>query len=87
MKEVADAIVASLGRGRVEVTPDAKAPHEAHLLTLDCTKAKFSLGIAPRLTFEETIAMTGQWYGAWSRQEDMKKITRDQIALFQAKAS
>lgn len=87
VKEVADAIVASLGRGRVEVTPDAKAPHEAHLLTLDCTKAKFSLGIAPRLTFEETIAMTGQWYGAWSRQEDMKKITRDQIALFQAKAS
>jgi CDP-glucose 4,6-dehydratase len=86
VKEVADAIVAALGRGRVDVAPDAAAPHEAHLLTLDCTKAKSRLGIAPRLSFDETIAMTGQWYGAWARKEDMKRVTRDQIALFRAKA-
>lgn len=86
VKDVADAIVAALGRGRVGVAQDAKAPHEANLLTLDCTKAKSHLGIVPRLTFEETIAMTGQWYGAWSRKEDMQAVTRDQIAMFQAKA-
>lgn len=87
VKELADAIVAALGQGKVEVAPDTKAPHEAHLLTLDCTKARSRLGIAPRLSFEQTIAMTGQWYGAWLRKEDMKKVTRDQISLFQNRAS
>ena len=81
---VAEAMVAALGRGRIEVTPDAAAPHEAKLLTLDCSKARARLGWVPRLEFARTVAMTADWYGAWSRGADMVALTRAQIAEFAA---
>lgn len=54
--EVAQAVVAALGRGRIELAPEAAAPHEATLLTLDCAKARARLGWAPRLDFAATVA-------------------------------
>jgi CDP-glucose 4,6-dehydratase len=85
--QVAEALVSSLGRGRIEVTPDAGAPHEAHLLTLDCAKARARLGWKPRLDFAATIAMTASWYSAWARGEDMVSLTRAQIAAFEEAAT
>jgi CDP-glucose 4,6-dehydratase len=82
VRAVADAMVAALGRGRVVVEPDAHAPHEAHLLTLDCAKARAKLGWRPRLDFDATIAMTASWYSAWARGDDMIEVTRAQIASF-----
>jgi CDP-glucose 4,6-dehydratase len=84
--EVAEALVAALGRGRIELTPQAHAPHEAHLLTLDCAKARSRLGWKPRLDFAATIAMTASWYSAWARGEDMVSLTRTQIAAFKEAA-
>jgi CDP-glucose 4,6-dehydratase len=83
VSQVAEALVAALGRGRIEVTPDAAAPHEAHLLTLDCAKARARLNWKPRLDFAATIAMTASWYSAWARGEDMISQTRAQIAAFE----
>ncbi|MGO9392014.1 CDP-glucose 4,6-dehydratase [Rhodoblastus sp.] len=83
---VAEALVAALGRGRIEATPEADAPHEAHLLTLDCAKVRARLGWKPRLDFAATIAMTASWYSAWARGEDMVSLTRAQIAAFEAAA-
>jgi CDP-glucose 4,6-dehydratase len=82
VSEVADALVAALGRGRVEFTPQPGAPHEAHLLTLDCAKARARLGWRPRLDFAATIELTATWYSAWARGEDMVSLTRAQIAAF-----
>jgi CDP-glucose 4,6-dehydratase len=82
VRVVADAMVAALGRGRVVVEPDSNAPHEAHLLTLDCAKARAKLGWRPRLDFAATIAMTASWYSAWARGEAMAAVTRAQIASF-----
>ena len=82
VRAVAQAVVAALGRGQLEITPDVNAPHEAHLLTLDCTKAHERLGWRPRLSFEETIAMTADWYSAWARGEDMAALTIAQITAF-----
>ena len=79
---VAEALVAALGCGRIELTPKAGAPHEAHLLTLDCAKARARLGWKPRLDFAATIAMTASWYSAWARGEDMVSLTRAQIDAF-----
>ncbi|WBW96650.1 CDP-glucose 4,6-dehydratase [Oceanirhabdus sp. W0125-5] len=39
-----------------------EAPYEANLLSLDCTKAKTYLGWKPRLTIEEAIGYTVDWY-------------------------
>ena len=77
---VAEAMVAALGRGRILLAPDAMAPHEAKLLVLDCSKARARLGWTQRLDFKRTVAMTADWYGAWSRGEDLETLTRAQIA-------
>jgi len=37
-------------------------PHEAKLLMLDISKAKFQLGWEPRLNIEQTVALTIDWY-------------------------
>jgi CDP-glucose 4,6-dehydratase len=82
VREVAEALVVALGRGRIELTPEANAPHEAHLLTLDCAKARARLGWRPRLDFDATIGLTAAWYSAWARGEAMAPVTRAQIAAF-----
>jgi CDP-glucose 4,6-dehydratase len=78
--EVAQYMVEALCRGRIEIAEDPGAPHEATLLTLDCAKARLRLGWTPHLDFTTTVAMTADWYAAWSRGEDMVAMTRMQIA-------
>lgn len=41
---------------------EAKAPHEAKLLMLDSTKAKTELCWQPRLSAEEAVRWTAEWY-------------------------
>lgn len=84
VREVAEAVVAALGRGRIELAPDPGAPHEAHLLALDCAKARAVLGWRPKLDFSATVEMTAAWYGAWAHGEDMQAVTRAQIARMAA---
>jgi CDP-glucose 4,6-dehydratase len=82
--ELAAAVVAALGRGRIELAAEAGAPHEAHLLALDCSKASAVLGWRPKLDFATSVEMTASWYGAWARGEEMAAITRAQIARMAA---
>jgi CDP-glucose 4,6-dehydratase len=82
VREVADALLAALGRGRIEVTSEMKSPHEAHRLTLDCAKARTLLGWRPRLGFAATVAMTTDWYAAWARGEEMLAVTHRQLLAF-----
>ena len=84
--QVAEAMLKALGRGRIELAEDAAAPHEATLLTLDCAKARARLGWIPRFDFATTVAMTADWYGAWSSGEDVVALTRAQIAMIMADA-
>lgn len=83
--DVARAVLAGLGTGRIEIDPDAADLHEAHLLRLDVTKARVQLGWQPRLDFDTTVAMTADWYGAWHRGEDARALCLDQIARFEAR--
>ena len=84
VQEVAEALLTLLGTGRIVIEPDAKAVHEANVLTLDCAKARARLGWRPRLDFGQTFRMTADWYAAWHRGEDMAAATRRQIAGFTA---
>jgi CDP-glucose 4,6-dehydratase len=83
VREVAQALVSALGFGRIELTHEENAPHEAKLLMLDCAKARTRLNWHPRLDFAATIAMTANWYASWSRGEDMIALTRAQIGAFE----
>lgn len=78
--EVAEALVNALGHGRIEMSPEAGGPHEARLLTLDCSKARERLGWRPLLGFDETVCMTADWYRAWFRGEDIFALSRSQIS-------
>jgi CDP-glucose 4,6-dehydratase len=77
---VAQALVDALGQGRIEVKPDNGTLHEAGLLTLDTAKARSRLGWRQQFDFDQTIAMTAQWYAAWARGEDVVALTRQHIA-------
>jgi CDP-glucose 4,6-dehydratase len=80
--DVASAIVEALGRGRIEVTASVGAPHEAHLLALDCAKARAELGWLPHIDFAAAVALTASWYSAWAKGADMVSVTRKQIGEF-----
>lgn len=80
--DVASAMAAALGKGLVVSKPVSDGPHEANLLTLDCTKARIRLGWQPRLGFESCVRWTADWYAAWDQRQDMTEFTRAQIGEF-----
>lgn len=56
--------------------------HEAKLLKLDITKAVEKLNWKPKLSFEETVRKTVDWYRAESKGEDMASFTMQQISEY-----
>jgi CDP-glucose 4,6-dehydratase len=56
-------------------------PHEANLLSLDCTKAKLLLSWKPKLKIEEAINYTVEWYKCFENS-DMYKFNVDQICNY-----
>ena len=81
--EVAGAIVAALGHGRIVTDPAAATLHEAKLLRLDCTKARLGLGWEPVLDFAGTVRLTAGWYAGWASGRDAPALCRDQIATYE----
>jgi len=59
------------------------SPHEAHLLRLDCSKARALLDWAPRLAATEAVAWTVDWYRTHARGDDVRALTLAQIERFQ----
>ena len=77
--EVAGALVAALGRGRIVVESDLAAAHEARVLRLDTAKARARLGWTPMLGFHDAIATTARWYSGWHGGVDALALTMRQI--------
>lgn len=59
--------------------------HESKLLSLNITKAKKELGWKPRLSFEETVKLTSDWYKAFLDNKNLESITHDQIKFYLSK--
>ncbi|MCS6765362.1 MAG: CDP-glucose 4,6-dehydratase [Candidatus Protistobacter heckmanni] len=79
VEDVARAIVASLGRGSIQVEQPAHAQHEAQLLQLNCDKAHQQLGWSPRWPVDKTLDATAHWYAAYLGGKDVEEVTRAQI--------
>ena len=47
---------------------DPDALHEARLLMLDISKAKFLLGWEPRMDINRTVALTVDWYKRYRKE-------------------
>lgn len=57
-------------------------PYEAKYLRLDSAKAHARLEWWPRMTLEEALVLTTEWYAAYSEGEDLGEFTRDQIRRY-----
>jgi CDP-glucose 4,6-dehydratase len=80
--EVAEGMVARLGRGRIVHTGDAGAPHEAKILRLDAGLAARRLGWRPVLGFGDALTLTADWYADWSAGRPAAAITAAQIEAY-----
>jgi CDP-glucose 4,6-dehydratase len=67
------------GEGRAWATPDGPQPHEAALLTLDCSKARAELGWRPAMDLDRTLASITEWHRGHDAGGDARSITLGQI--------
>ena len=65
------------------VKRDDSHKHEAGLLKLDINKTSHHLGWKPRISFEDTLALTFDWYkNYYEKGEDVVEFTNKQINTF-----
>ena len=76
--EVAEAIVKAYGKGALQDLSDPAAVHEARLLMLDISKARYRLGWKPRLNLAQTVELTVDWYKRY-RTADVYGLCVEQI--------
>lgn len=82
--EVASKVVRNYGTGTLRDLSDPNALHEAKLLMLDISKAKFRLGWEPRMDIDQTVALTVDWYSRY-RTEDAYALCVRQIQEYTSK--
>lgn len=82
VREVVDLAVSCWPGAQVDYKPPVGAPHEAHFLKLDCTKAHHRLPWQPRWRLAEAVARTAQWYRACAEQRDMRAFSLEQLAAY-----
>lgn len=56
--------------------------HEPEMLSLNINKAKKELKWQPKLTFDDTIKLTADWYSDYLNNKDLKLTTLNQIEFY-----
>jgi CDP-glucose 4,6-dehydratase len=79
VEQIADRLVRLWGENAQRKADSGQHPHEAALLTLDCTKAVDRLGWRPRIDLDQGLRLTVNWYKAFYRGMDMRKTSLAQI--------
>ncbi len=79
--DIATSLVSNYGQGNLQDSSEPNALHETDLLMLDISKAKYNLKWNPKLTLEETIKMTADWYKRYEN-EDVYDLCVKQLLNF-----
>lgn len=79
--DVATKVIENYGKGELRDLSDPNALHEAKLLMLDISKAKFLLGWEPRMNINQCIALTVDWYKAY-KETNVYTLCIKQIQQF-----
>ncbi len=79
--DVASLVVSNYGKGKLKDVSAEDAPHEAKILMLDISKAIFRLGWKPRLSLQEAVQFTVNWYKRY-KEEDVYNICAEQIRAY-----
>lgn len=74
--DIATKVVNNYGKGELRDLSDPNALHEANLLMLDISKAKFKLGWEPRMDINQCIALVVDWYKRYQHEEVYKLCTK-----------
>jgi CDP-glucose 4,6-dehydratase len=70
-----------------DISGQKEQPHEAELLKLDSSLAARVLGVRPRLSLDECMQMTAEWYASWhggASGHELAGLTRGQIEFFRS---
>ncbi|GHT46518.1 CDP-glucose 4,6-dehydratase [Bacteroidia bacterium] len=78
---VATKVIANYGSGELQDLSDPDALHEANLLMLDISKAKFELGWEPRMDIEQCVGLTVDWYKRY-KATDVYDLCVEQIEKY-----
>ena len=79
--EVASKLIANYGKGELKDMSDPNAVHEANLLMLDISKAKFKLGWEPRMNIDECAGLVSDWYKRY-QTEDVYNLCISEINTY-----
>jgi CDP-glucose 4,6-dehydratase len=80
---IVDRMLSAWGRGGWHLA-DAPQLHEAHLLRLDCSKARAELGWRPAWRLETTLEKIVEWHQAVAGGDDALAISMGQLSEFRA---
>lgn len=72
------------GEGNINISQNANAPHEAHLLRLDISKATGELKWSPKMRAEEAIQRTVQWYKAFYKGSSVRNLVEEDLKYYQS---
>ena len=79
--EVASKLIANYCKGELKDMSDPNAVHEANLLMLDISKAKFKLGWEPRMNIDQCATLIADWYKRY-KSEDVYNLCVEEIEKF-----
>lgn len=80
--DVATDVIREYGSGELKDLSDPNALHEAKLLMLDISKAKFLLGWEPRMNIHQCIALTVDWYKRYNEVSSVYSLCTEQIEKY-----
>lgn len=80
--EVARQVIESYGSGELKDISNSNALHEAKLLMLDISKAKFRLGWEPRMNISQCVELTVDWYRNYRSVKNIYKLCLEEIQKY-----
>lgn len=85
VKDVIDSFYKELGLNKNYKIKKNLQLKEAQLLSLDISKAKKELKWEPKLSLDECIKLTADWYINFASGDPLERITEEQIEFFENK--
>jgi CDP-glucose 4,6-dehydratase len=79
VQEVVDLLISGWGEKARWEKEGSEQPHEAHLLKLDCSKARTQLGWIPKWNLETATQKIVEWQKAFQAKENMQEASLAQI--------
>ena len=86
VRVVVDVAQSAYGRGRTVYSDQIEGPHEAGVLTLDTSKARAILNVAPRWPLADAITRSMDWYRRFDAGEDALALCHADIDQYEARS-